>query len=146
MESSGSATFAFQAEIKQLLHLMVHSLYSDREIFLRELISNASDANDRLRFESLGRPELLGADTELTVRVSVEPAARLVTITDNGIGMSRDEVIRLVNVLLVAFQWVPILGGLLLPAMALINYGAYRHAFVLAGERCRHIGTVLLGF
>jgi molecular chaperone HtpG len=93
MESSGSATFAFQAEIKQLLHLMVHSLYSDREIFLRELISNASDANDRLRFESLGHPELLGADTELTVRVSVEPGARLVTITDNGIGMSRDEVI-----------------------------------------------------
>ena len=93
MESNGSATFAFQAEIKQLLHLMVHSLYSDREIFLRELISNASDANDRLRFESLALPELLGADTELTIRVTVEPEARLVTITDNGIGMTRDEVI-----------------------------------------------------
>jgi molecular chaperone HtpG len=93
MESSGSATFAFQAEIKQLLHLMVHSLYSDREIFLRELISNASDANDRLRFESLARPELLGTDTELTIRVSLEPEARLLTITDNGIGMSRDEII-----------------------------------------------------
>jgi molecular chaperone HtpG len=93
MESSASATFAFQAEIKQLLHLMVHSLYSDREIFLRELISNASDANDRLRFESLARPELLGADTDLTIRVSVEPEARLVTITDNGIGMNREEVI-----------------------------------------------------
>src|SRR5512143_2143659 len=93
MESSGSATFSFQAEIKQLLHLMVHSLYSDREIFLRELISNASDANDRLRFESLARPELLGADTELAIRVSVDAQARLLTITDNGIGMSRDEVI-----------------------------------------------------
>jgi len=93
MESSGSATFAFQAEIKQLLHLMVHSLYSDREIFLRELISNASDANDRLRFESLALPDLLGADTELAIRVSVDPEERLLTITDNGIGMSRDDVI-----------------------------------------------------
>ena len=93
MEKSSPATFTFQAEIKQLLHLMVHSLYSDREIFLRELISNASDASDRLRFESLARPGLLGSDTELTIRVSVDPEARLVTITDNGIGMSRDEVI-----------------------------------------------------
>src|SRR5436190_7468221 len=93
MEGSGPTTFAFQAEVKQLLHLMVHSLYSDREIFLRELISNASDANDRLRFESLALPKLLGTDPELTIRVTVEPETRLVTITDNGIGMSRDEVI-----------------------------------------------------
>ena len=93
MENSGAATFAFQAEIKQLLHLMVHSLYSDREIFLRELISNASDANDRLRFESLARPNLLGADTALTVRVAVDPKTRVLSVTDNGIGMSRDEVI-----------------------------------------------------
>jgi molecular chaperone HtpG len=93
MESSGPATFAFQAEIKQLLHLMVHSLYSDREIFLRELISNAADANDRLRFESLARPELLGADTELAIRVTVDGESGLLTVTDNGIGMSRDEVI-----------------------------------------------------
>ena len=61
MENGGPSTFAFQAEVKQLLHLMVHSLYSEREIFLRELISNASDANDRLRFESLARPELLAS-------------------------------------------------------------------------------------
>ena len=93
MEKSSPATFTFQAEIKQLLHLMVHSLYSDREIFLRELISNASDANDRLRFEALASPGLLGSETELAVRVSVDPEARLVTITDNGIGMSREEVI-----------------------------------------------------
>ena len=71
MESGGPSTFAFQAEVKQLLHLMVHSLYSEREIFLRELISNASDANDRLRFESLGRPELLASEPELGIVVAV---------------------------------------------------------------------------
>jgi molecular chaperone HtpG len=90
---SAPATFAFQAEIKQLLRLMVHSLYSNREIFLRELISNASDANDRLRFEALARPELLGTDTELAIRVTVDPAKRLLAVSDNGVGMSRDEVI-----------------------------------------------------
>jgi molecular chaperone HtpG len=93
MASSDPATFSFQAEIKQLLHLMVHSLYSDREIFLRELISNASDANDRLRFESLARPELLAADPDLVVRIHIDKGARRLTVTDNGIGMSRDEVI-----------------------------------------------------
>jgi molecular chaperone HtpG len=93
MANSGPSTFAFQAEIRQLLHLMVHSLYSEREIFLRELISNASDANDRLRFESLARPELLSSDPELGVRVSVDESQRLLSVTDNGIGMSREEVI-----------------------------------------------------
>jgi molecular chaperone HtpG len=91
MESAGTK-FAFQAEIKQLLHLMVHSLYSDREIFLRELISNASDAADRLRFEALARPELLAGE-DLVVTIDVDSAARVLRITDNGIGMSRDEVI-----------------------------------------------------
>jgi len=93
MASNGPATFSFQAEVKQLLHLMVHSLYSDREIFLRELISNASDANDRLRFESLAQPELLGRDPDLAIRVSVDAESRTLSITDNGIGMSREEVI-----------------------------------------------------
>jgi molecular chaperone HtpG len=93
MVSGGPATFAFQAEVKQLLHLMVHSLYSEREIFLRELISNASDANDRLRFESLARPELTSADPELGILVTVDPERRMLTVTDNGIGMSRQEVI-----------------------------------------------------
>src|SRR5262245_53979265 len=93
MVSGGPSTFAFQAEVKQLLHLMVHSLYSEREIFLRELISNASDANDRLRFESLGRPDLLSTDPELGVRVAVDPGNRTLSVTDNGIGMSREEVI-----------------------------------------------------
>jgi molecular chaperone HtpG len=93
MDNGGPSTFAFQAEIKQLLHLMVHSLYSEREIFLRELVSNASDANDRLRFESLARPELLSSDPELGIRVAVDPQARTLRVTDNGIGMSREEVI-----------------------------------------------------
>jgi molecular chaperone HtpG len=93
MDSSGPATFAFQAEVKQLLQLMVHSLYSNREIFLRELISNASDANDRLRFEALARPELLGSAADLEIRVEVDPGRRLLTITDNGIGMSHAEII-----------------------------------------------------
>src|SRR5688572_4393126 len=93
MDNGGPSTFAFQAEVKQLLHLMVHSLYSEREIFLPELGSNASDANDRLRFESLARPELLSSDPELAVRITVDPERRLLSVTDNGIGMSREEVI-----------------------------------------------------
>ncbi len=93
MENGTPSTFAFQAEIKQLLHLMVHSLYSEREIFLRELISNASDANDRLRFESLARPELMANQPDLSIRVSVDAERRVLSVTDNGIGMSREEVI-----------------------------------------------------
>jgi molecular chaperone HtpG len=93
MVNSGPATFAFQAEVKQLLRLMVHSLYSNREIFLRELISNASDANDKLRFEALARPELLGSAGDLEIRVTVDADQGLLTVSDNGIGMSRDEVV-----------------------------------------------------
>ena len=93
MVDSGPATFAFQAEVKQLLRLMVHSLYSNREIFLRELVSNASDANDKLRFEALARPELLGSAAELEIRLELDADNGLLTVTDNGIGMSRDEVI-----------------------------------------------------
>ncbi len=87
-------THGFQAEVQQLLHLMIHSLYSNREIFLRELISNASDAADRLRFEALARPELLEPDSGLKVRVEHDAAARTVTVIDNGIGMTREEVVR----------------------------------------------------
>jgi molecular chaperone HtpG len=86
-------TLGFQTEVKQLLHLMIHSLYSNHEIFLRELVSNASDAADKLRFEALARPELLGTDGELKIRIAFDKAARTVTVSDNGIGMSRDEVI-----------------------------------------------------
>ncbi|HYQ83895.1 MAG TPA: molecular chaperone HtpG, partial [Rubrobacter sp.] len=83
----------FQAETKQLLDLMIHSLYSNKEIFLRELISNASDALDRLRFEALTRPELLEQDDKLEIRIDADRENRTITIHDNGIGMSRDEVI-----------------------------------------------------
>lgn len=86
-------TMSFQAEVKQLLQLMIHSLYSNKEIFLRELISNASDAVDKLRFEALANSALYEDDPNLRIRVSYDKAARTVTIDDNGIGMSRDEAI-----------------------------------------------------
>lgn len=86
-------TMSFQAEVKQLLHLMIHSLYSHKEIFLRELISNASDAADKLRFEALADASLYENDPTLRIRVSYDKAARTITIEDNGIGMSRDEVV-----------------------------------------------------
>ena len=86
-------TFQFQAEARQVLDLMIHSLYTQKEIFLRELISNASDALDRLRFEALSRPELIGPDEKLEIWIESDPKARTLTISDNGIGMSRDEVI-----------------------------------------------------
>ncbi|MHC2144853.1 molecular chaperone HtpG [Pseudomonas sp. 210_17 TE3656] len=86
-------TLGFQTEVKQLLHLMIHSLYSNKEIFLRELISNASDAVDKLRFEALAKPELLEGGAELKIRVSFDKDANTVTLEDNGIGMSREEVI-----------------------------------------------------
>jgi len=86
-------TLGFQAEVKQLLGLMIHSLYSNAEIFLRELISNASDACDKLRFEALHNETLFENDFELQIRVDYDATARTVTIADNGVGMSRDEVI-----------------------------------------------------
>jgi len=86
-------TLGFQAEVKQLLNLMIHSLYSNKEIFLRELISNASDACDRLRFEALNNAGLYGDDSELKIRVAFNKEARTVTISDNGIGLSRDEAV-----------------------------------------------------
>ncbi len=86
-------TMSFQAEVKQLLHLMIHSLYSNKEIFLRELVSNASDAADKLRFEALENGALYENDPNLRIRIGFDPAARTITIDDNGIGMSRDEAI-----------------------------------------------------
>ncbi|WP_278541095.1 molecular chaperone HtpG [Oxalobacter formigenes] len=93
MAESEKQTMGFQAEVKQLLQLMIHSLYSNKEIFLRELISNASDAIDRLRYEALDKPELQEHDPDLKIRISFSPENRTITISDNGIGMSRDEAV-----------------------------------------------------
>src|SRR5215472_9015572 len=86
-------TLGFQAEVKQLLHLMVHSLYGNKEIFLRELVSNASDAADRLRFEATTDVALFENDPDPKIRVSYDASARTITVSDNGVGMSRQEVI-----------------------------------------------------
>jgi molecular chaperone HtpG len=91
--TTNTETFQFQAEARQVLDLMIHSLYTNKEIFLRELISNASDALDRLRFEALTRPELIRSDDKLEIWIESDPAAKTLTIHDNGIGMNRDEVI-----------------------------------------------------
>ena len=92
-EAVQAQTLGFQTEAKRLLHLMIHSMYSNRDIFLRELISNASDAADKLRFAALENGALLADDPELRVRIEVDPEAHIVTITDNGIGMSREEAV-----------------------------------------------------
>ena len=91
--SSNVETFQFQAEARQVLELMIHSLYTNKEIFIRELISNASDAIDRLRFEALSNPELIGEDDRYEIVIESDPKSRTLTIQDNGIGMSREEVI-----------------------------------------------------
>lgn len=93
MTVSEKQTLGFQAEVKQLLQLMIHSLYSNKEIFLRELISNASDAADKLRFEAINNSALFENDPDLKIVLSVDPAARTITISDNGIGMSQEEAI-----------------------------------------------------
>lgn len=90
--TANKEAFQFQAETRQLLDLMIHSLYTNKDIFLRELISNASDAIDRLRFEALTNPEMLEGDDKFEIRLEADPKARTLTISDNGIGMSRDEV------------------------------------------------------
>ncbi len=92
-DGNARQTLGFQAEVKQLLQLMIHSLYSNKEIFLRELVSNASDAADKLRFAALADPALLESDGELAITVRFDQAARTITIADNGIGMDRDEVV-----------------------------------------------------
>jgi molecular chaperone HtpG len=93
VKDDAKQTLGFQAEVRELLKLMIHSLYSHKEIFLRELISNASDANDKLRFEALAKPELMAGDTELAIVVEADPDKGTLTIRDNGIGMSREEAI-----------------------------------------------------
>jgi len=91
--STERETLGFQAEVRELLNLMIHSLYSHREIFLRELISNASDANDKLRFLALSNPDLLGKDNELAIWIDCDPSGPTLTVRDHGIGMSREETV-----------------------------------------------------
>ncbi|CAM4014037.1 MULTISPECIES: molecular chaperone HtpG [Vibrio] len=91
--SANKETRGFQSEVKQLLHLMIHSLYSNKEIFLRELISNASDASDKLRFQALSQPDLYQGEADLGVKLSFDEKTNTITVSDNGIGMSRDDVI-----------------------------------------------------
>ncbi|MDC0611615.1 molecular chaperone HtpG [Vibrio sp.] len=91
--ANNKETRGFQSEVKQLLHLMIHSLYSNKEIFLRELISNASDAADKLRFQALSNPDLYQGDADLSVKLSFDEEANTLTVSDNGIGMNRDSVI-----------------------------------------------------
>ncbi|MFT3849654.1 MAG: molecular chaperone HtpG [Propionivibrio sp.] len=91
--SATKETLGFQTEVKQLLHLMIHSLYSNKEIFLRELVSNASDACDKLRFEALNNAGLFGDDSDLKIRIAFDKDARTLTISDNGIGLTRDEAV-----------------------------------------------------
>ena len=92
-ENSRSETRAFEAEVSQVLHLVTHSLYSHKEIFLRELVSNASDACDKLRFAALSDAALTADDAELRIEIVPDKEARTLTIRDNGIGMTREEVI-----------------------------------------------------
>ncbi|MEP7116656.1 MAG: molecular chaperone HtpG, partial [Acidobacteriota bacterium] len=91
--TSTKETLGFQAEVSQLLHLMIHSLYGNKEIFLRELISNASDAADKLRFEAMTDGALFEGDPEPRIRVDYDASARTITVSDNGIGMSRQDVV-----------------------------------------------------
>src|SRR6186997_3191243 len=84
---------AFEADVSRLLHLMVHSVYSDKDVFLRELISNAADACERLRYEAIATPELLGDDPKPRIGITIDAEAKTLTVEDNGIGMSRDELV-----------------------------------------------------
>ena len=93
-DTSGTAeTHRFQAEVAELLHMMVHSVYSEPDIFLRELISNASDACDKLRYEAIGKPELMENDPQLSITIRGDKSAGTLVIADNGIGMDRQELI-----------------------------------------------------
>ena len=92
--SSDKQTLSFQAEVKQILHLMINNLYSNKEIFLRELISNSSDAADKLRFEALSNPDVYENNTDLKIWINFDKEQRTITVRDNGIGMTKDEVIK----------------------------------------------------
>ncbi|TIX21388.1 MAG: molecular chaperone HtpG, partial [Mesorhizobium sp.] len=90
-DTKTAETRTFEADVSRLLHMMVHSVYSDRDVFLRELISNAADACEKLRFEAVSRPELLGDDPKPRITIAADPDNKQLSVEDNGIGMSRDE-------------------------------------------------------
>ncbi|MBZ9931240.1 ATP-binding protein, partial [Mesorhizobium sp. BR1-1-5] len=90
-DTKATETKAFEADVSRLLHMMVHSVYSDKDVFLRELISNAADACEKLRFEAVSRPELLADDPKPRISIAADPDGKLITVEDNGIGMSRDD-------------------------------------------------------
>ena len=92
-DTAAAEKHVFQAEVSRLLDIVAHSLYSDRRVFLRELISNAADACDRLRYEALQKPELTATDPDLKITLGVNETARRLTVSDNGIGMSREELV-----------------------------------------------------
>src|SRR5260370_9858776 len=94
VDESRQENRAFDADVARLLHLIAHSVYSDKEVFLRELISNAADACEKLRYEAIARPELLGDDPALRITLSIEAEKKCLTVEDNGIGMSRDELVQ----------------------------------------------------
>ena len=94
MSATEKETLGFQSEAKQLLHLMIHSLYSNKEIFLRELVSNANDAIDKLRFRALSDPALMEEGVELAIQIDIDEEAGTITVADNGIGMSSDQLKR----------------------------------------------------
>jgi molecular chaperone HtpG len=129
-------TLGFQAEVTQLLQLMIHSLYGNKEIFLRELISNASDACDKLRFESVAHGTLAGDDPDFRIRVSYDKAARTITVSDNGIGLSRQEVIDHIGTIAKSgtrefFERLPADAATAAPLLGQFGVGFYA-AFIVA--------------
>src|SRR5579871_5414039 len=93
MSAESKSSMEFKTELKQLLHIITHSLYSHKEIFLRELISNASDAINKIKFDSLNREDLLEGNKDWKIRISVDKEKKTLTVSDNGVGMSRDEAV-----------------------------------------------------
>ena len=93
-DQTKNETRAFEADVAKLLHMMVHSVYSDRDVFLRELISNAADACERLRYEAIAHPDLLGSDTTFKITLTIDADKKTLAVEDNGIGMNRDELVQ----------------------------------------------------
>jgi len=93
-DQTKNETRAFEADVAKLLHMMVHSVYSDRDVFLRELISNAADACERMRYEAIAKPDLLGDDSTFKITLAIDADKKTIAVEDNGIGMNRDELVQ----------------------------------------------------